>query len=276
MSITLDQLAEEARAGNRDSLEALVRGLQDPMYRLALRILGHPEQARDATQEILILVITQLSSFRGESSIKTWAYRVATRHVLRMRSRARRWTFESLADDDLGQPPNAIEPETLAHADARLLEEETFLGCTQAMLQALDADKRIAFVLGAICELDSHEAADILEISEAAFRKRLSRARAELDAFVGKHCGVADPANRCRCAHQVNLNVARGCVDPARLTYALSSRKTTVEALRALGEIREVRRSLELYRAQPAFEAPADYASAIRSMIDRATSLSVS
>jgi RNA polymerase sigma factor (sigma-70 family) len=272
----LESLAERAVAGDRDSLEALVRALQDPMYRLSLRLLGHPEQARDATQEALVLIVTQLSSFRAESSLKTWAYRVATRHLLRLRSRARKWTFESLADEELGQPPNAIEPAALQLADERLLEEEVFLGCTQAMLQALDPEKRTAFVLGAICELEAGEAAAILEISEVAFRKRLSRARAELDAFLRRRCGVANPASGCRCAHQVNHNVARGRLDPARLAHSSPFGKTTVEAFRALGDIRRVRRSLEIYRAQPQRHAPEDFAAGIRAVVDRSTALSVS
>jgi len=273
---TLDELARRAQAGDRDALEGLVRGLQDSLYRVALRYLGLPEHARDATQEILILVVTQLSTFRGESSISTWAYRVATRHLLRQRKRFRKLSFESLAEDDLGKPPNEIEAGTLEHAEQRVLEEEVFVGCTQAMLQALDKDQRIAFVLGAICELESGEAASILEISEAAFRKRLSRARAALDAFTAAHCGVADPKNRCRCAYQVNHAVACGRLDAAHLRFGKPVAKTSVEALRALGEIHGVRRALELYRAQPAFTISEDFARQLRAMIASATALSVS
>lgn len=273
---TLDALAERARAGDRDALEALVRGLQDPLYRLALRYLGLPEHARDATQEILILVVTQLSTFRGESSVSTWAYRVASRHLLRQRRRFRKLTFASLAEDDLGQPANAIEPKTLESAEQRVLEEEIFVGCTQAMLQALDKQQRIAFVLGAICELESAEAAFILEISEAAFRKRLSRARATLDAFTRAHCGVANPANPCRCAYQVNHAVACGRLDAAHLRFGKPVAKTSVEALRALGEIHGVRRALELYRAQPVFGVSEDFARRLREMIAAASAFGVS
>jgi len=272
----LDALALEAQRGDKAALEGLVRGLQDTLYRLALRVLGHPEPARDATQEVLILVVTQLSTFRGEASVRTWAYRVAMRHLVRQRRRGRRWTFEALADEDLGQPPNAIEPAALALADEALLEEEIFVGCTQAMLQALDARLRTAFVLGAICELESADAAYVLAISEAAFRKRLQRARDALDAFLGKHCGVADPKNRCRCAYQVNLNVARACTDPRSLRYAAPGRPTSVAAVRALGEFHAVRRSLEIYRAQPAFAAPEDFAARLRALIESAGALTLS
>lgn len=60
-------------AGDREVLDALVRGLQRWVYSLAVRMLWDPRDAEDATQEILIRVITRLSTFRGESSLGTWA-----------------------------------------------------------------------------------------------------------------------------------------------------------------------------------------------------------
>jgi RNA polymerase sigma factor (sigma-70 family) len=172
LSPALDGLAERAKAGDRSALEDLVRGLQDPLYRLSLRFLGNPAHAHDATQEILILVITQLGAFRAESAVSTWAYRIATRHLMRQRSRFRKASFESLAEDDLGQPPNAVEPETLASAEERLLEEEIFVGCTQAMLQALDPPHRIAFVLGAILELEARAQREFVSPEDFAERVR--------------------------------------------------------------------------------------------------------
>ena len=271
----LDELARRAQQGDRAALEALLRGLQDPLYRLALRFLGLAEPARDATQEILILVITQLSTFRGESAVCTWAYRVASRHLLRERKQTRRFTFEAL-EASLSQPPNEIDPDLLASAEDRLLQEELFLGCTQAMLNSLDVPQRIAFVLGAILDLEASECALVLEISEVAFRKRLSRARSTLDAFVAKQCGVANPENACRCAFQVNYARSQGRLDPLRFRFAQATDQTSLEALHTFGEIKRVRRSLELYRAQPVARAPEDFAEHVRAMIESVRTLSVS
>ncbi len=271
----LDELAGRAQGGDRAALEGLLRGLQDPLYRLALRFLGLAEPARDATQEILILVITQLSTFRGESSVSTWAYRVASRHLLRERKQSRRFSFEAL-EASLSQPPNRIEPDLLQSAEERLLEEELFLGCTQAMLNSLDVPQRIAFVLGAVLDLEASECAAVLEISEVAFRKRLSRARGTLDAFVAKQCGVANPENPCRCAYQVNYARSHGRLDPLRFRFAKPSDQTSLEALHTFGELKRVRRSLELYRAQPVARAPEDFAEHVRAMIESVRTLSVS
>jgi RNA polymerase sigma factor (sigma-70 family) len=270
---SLDDLVRLAQAGDRRALEALVRALQGRLYRLALRMLGQPEPARDATQEILILLITRLSTFRGESAISTWAYRIATRYLLREKTRARRGTLEQLADN-LGKPPSDVDPSALRFAEQRILEEELFIGCTQAMLQALEPSLRIAFVLGAICELGAPECAAILGIGPVAFRKRLSRARATLDEFLARHCGVADAENRCRCAYQINSNLARGRLDPRHLPYPVSRGKTTLEVLRACDEVGKVRRSLEVFQAQPAFEPTPDFAAQIRALLVSATALS--
>ena len=273
ISVTLEAMAEQAKTGDKGALEALVRGLQAPIYRLASRMLGLPEPARDATQEILILIITQLSTFRGESALSTWAYSIATHYLLREKQRARQSTFTSIAEH-LGQPPNEIDPATTGGVEERLLAEEVFLGCTQAILSALDAQLRIAFVLGAVCELPAPECASILGIESATFRKRLSRARATLDHFLTAHCGVANPANRCRCRYQVRRNLEQGRLHPASLLLRTSRARTSLDVLQAHAELTRVRDSIELYQAQPTFELPEDFARQVREMLASATTLS--
>lgn len=270
---TLEELADQARGGDRAALEALVRALQAPMYRLASRMLGRNEPARDATQEILILIITQLSTFRGESALSTWAYSIGTHYLLREKQRGRRESFATIAEK-LGEPPNAIDPATTGGVEERLLAEEVFLGCTQAILNALDAQLRIAFVLGAVCELPAPECAGILGIESATFRKRLSRARATLDHFLTTHCGVANAANRCRCRYQIRRNIEQGRLHPASLLLRTSRATTSLEVLQAHAELTHVRDAIELYQAQPPFELPEDFALHVRTMLASATTLS--
>src|SRR5918996_1393979 len=87
LSAALDGLARRAGEGDRDALRELVRESQHPMYRLALRFLGNPDDAQDACQEILIRIVTRLGTFEGRSKFTTWAYTVATRSLLRTRKR---------------------------------------------------------------------------------------------------------------------------------------------------------------------------------------------
>jgi len=102
MSDDLESLLERARSGDRDSLERLVEQIQGPVYNLALRMLWHPEDARDATQDILIRVITHLGSFRGDSRVQTWVYRVAANYLISARQgrvEAQGYTFDRFAND---------------------------------------------------------------------------------------------------------------------------------------------------------------------------------
>ena len=71
-----------AQAGDAAALEQLVLSVHDRVYRLSLRMTARPPDAEDATQEILIRVITRLSTFRGEAALSTWVHRIAVNHLL--------------------------------------------------------------------------------------------------------------------------------------------------------------------------------------------------
>jgi hypothetical protein len=87
MGSELEILVNRAKDGNKESLEALVLRIQDRIYGLALRMLYNPSDAEDASQEILLKIITHLSTFRGESAFTTWMFRVAVNHLLTQRKR---------------------------------------------------------------------------------------------------------------------------------------------------------------------------------------------
>jgi len=78
-------LVTRARSGEREALETLVGRHQTWIYNIALRMLSHPQDAQDATQEILIKALTTLSWFEGRSSFRTWLYRIVLNHVLNIR-----------------------------------------------------------------------------------------------------------------------------------------------------------------------------------------------
>ena len=72
-------LIDRAIAGDASALEALLAEITDPVFGLALRMLGHVADAQDATQEILLRVMTRLASFEGRSAFSTWVYRLSVR-----------------------------------------------------------------------------------------------------------------------------------------------------------------------------------------------------
>src|SRR3989304_10367475 len=103
------ELVRLAKGGSRADLEELVVCHQTWIYNLALRMVHHPEDAKDATQEVLIKLFTRLSTFDGRSSLRTWLYRIVINHLLNMkRSRAasRELTFAQYGQN-LDDTPDA-------------------------------------------------------------------------------------------------------------------------------------------------------------------------
>src|SRR6266702_8156940 len=81
-------LVEQAIGGDRAALEKLVLRHQAWVYNIAVRMVFRPHDAEEVTQEVLVKVITKLSAFKGESTFRTWLYRIVASHVLNMK---RRW-----------------------------------------------------------------------------------------------------------------------------------------------------------------------------------------
>src|SRR5262245_9971782 len=142
---TLDALAEKAKLGDSTALESLVRAVQRDVYGLALRFLWHPQDAEDATEEILVRVITGLGGFRGDSSFRTWLYRVACNTLLSLqaqRMERRAMSFDEFGEDlahGLADAPPGVENEP----ERVLLLEEIKIGCTLGMLLCLDREHRL-------------------------------------------------------------------------------------------------------------------------------------
>ena len=223
---SLDELARRAADGDRAALTELVREIQHPMYRLALRFLGNPDDAQDACQEILIRIVTRLGTFERRSKFSTWAYTVAVRSLLRTRKRLYESAvlgaeqFAPALDAGMGD----VDP-TLEEAEYRLLAEEVRISCTYGMLLCLPRPQRAAYVLADVLGLTDGEGAEILECSRAAFRQRVSRARRTLRFVIDNRCGLVDPANPCRCGRQIASGEAAGILDRARLPLARHPRQ---------------------------------------------------
>ena len=89
-------LVVRIQQGDGLALERLVRRHQPWIYNIVLRMVYLPEDAEDATQEVLVTIVTKLSTFAGRSSLRTWMYRIVVNHVRNMkrgRAEAAGWTF---------------------------------------------------------------------------------------------------------------------------------------------------------------------------------------
>ena len=254
------RLALAAAAGDRAALETLVRKHQRWVYAVAVRMMVSTADAADVTQEALVRVITRIGQFEGRSSFRTWAYRIVMNCFLD----AKRGRLEAIVTsfEGYGEELDKIPLEVLEDppsAERTLLVEEAKLGCMLGMLLCLDREQRIAFVLGEIFECPSPLAAEILDTTPAAFRKRLERARADLLAFMQERCGLMNPSNPCRCDKKTKGFIAAGWVDPASLKLTAARvrrvRAHSPERSRALDIIYE-ERAPWLFRHHPMLDGP--------------------
>jgi RNA polymerase sigma factor (sigma-70 family) len=264
--ITLEDIARQALGGDRDALDALVRALQGDVYGLALRMLWNREDAEDATQEILVRIVTRLSRFGFRSRLKTWAYRIAVNYVLDVKKSAierLHLSFERFADDLEG----GVQPASVGDTEDSILIEEVKIGCSLAMLQCLDRPHRAAYVLGEILEFSGPEAADVLAISPSLFRKRLQHAREVVLAFTKSHCGLVTDAAPCRCHRRVASASLADAGEARPVQFARHA--TSFQEARALvRQVDEARWAIEVHRTSQPRASSIDFAQRLLEAID--------
>lgn len=240
-------LVERACAGDEQALSELVEKIHGRIYTLAVRFLWHPQDAEDACQEIFIKVIHNLRTFKGESRFETWAHRVAVNTLLNIRKQAGAAFVEFSADLADGL---ADDTDFRSRPDYQRLLEEVRIACTSAMLQCLEGEMRISYILGEILEFDHMEAAIIMEIPEQTFRKRLSRARGKVNQFMLGNCGLANSENACRCNKRLTRAVQVKRLDPHNLIFSTSDASAVAfpAALERIRRLKDKRRAAALQR----------------------------
>lgn len=252
------EVINRALEGSNDAFEEIVRRFQDRIYALSLRMLSHPEDAKDATQEILIKVIKNLDSFRFEGTFQAWVFRIAANHLNTVR-KSRMERFEISWEKAVQLVDQAEAKGWLANPPAvpsKMLEIETRLRCTQALLTAMNRPHRLAFILGVIMDVSSREGAYILGISPEAFRKRISRARGHLKAFLKHHCSLFEIGNRCSCPGVLANHLQNGWTLPDKPVFMKNGYKTQSnemlkDCLKELDELSKVAILLKSFPESP-------------------------
>lgn len=214
------KLVRLAAEGDKGALEQLLTGVQDLVFNLSLRMLGTIHDAEDVSQEILIRVMTNLASFRGESAFTTWVFRIAVNHLKNYRKSMfaqQPLSFEYYGEDIVSGKEKDI-PDLTMGVDRNLLEQELKLSCTNVMLQCLDTDSRCIYILGTMFHVDSRLAAEILEISPEAYRQRLSRIKKKMAGFLDEYCGLSGKGV-CSCSKRISYAIATHRVNPEKPEY---------------------------------------------------------
>jgi len=169
-----DGLARRAARGDRAALEALLERHADRVHALCRRVVAHPEDAMDATQEAMIAVARGIAGFDGRSAFTTWLYRVVTNAALdELRRKQRRPDPVDVVGRDAAAAGPALDTVVAERLDI------------DAALAQLPPEFRVAVVLRDLCDLDYAAIAEVLDAPPGTVRSRIARGRALLAEILG-------------------------------------------------------------------------------------------
>jgi RNA polymerase sigma factor (sigma-70 family) len=264
-------LVDQAKNGDRAALEKLVLRHQAWIYNIAVRMVFQPQDAEEVTQEVLVKVITKLSTFKGECKFRTWLYRIAANHVINMRRRiVEGQTFAEFGAAIDRTPDLELPDPKSVPVELPLLVEEAKIGCTTGMLLCLDRKQRLVFTLGEIFGVSDTVGGEVLEMTADNFRQCLARARRDLYSFMNNQCGLVNERNPCRCPKKTKGFIEQGHVDPHHLHFVPqhveSVKNAAAETVREIEDVVEGQYAA-IYRDHP-FLQPADQISWFRRMLE--------
>ncbi|HUB31656.1 MAG TPA: sigma-70 family RNA polymerase sigma factor [Bryobacteraceae bacterium] len=176
------RLVEELRAGCESAYEELIARFQQSVYTLALRLLNDPAEAADVVQEVFLKVFRNIASFRGQSSLKTWIYRITVNEA----HNARRWFFRhrrrevelEAGTEEERDWEDVIADGSRSPFDMALDREQQAM--IQAALERINPSFRDAVVLRDIADLSYEEIGEVLSLSLGTVKSRILRGREAL------------------------------------------------------------------------------------------------
>jgi len=175
-------LVRELTEGSEQAYEALLLRFQQPVYNLALRLLNDPSDASDVVQEVFLKVFRNVGHFRGQSSLKTWIFRIAINEA----HNQRRWFFRHRHKEvgmEEEQEDARSRAEVLADSGQSpfdyVFDQEKQVMIEDA-LSRINPTFRAAVVLRDITDLSYEEIAEILQVSLGTVKSRILRGREAL------------------------------------------------------------------------------------------------
>lgn len=173
-SSTDEELVKKSQQNDERAFGELVGRYESKVYSLAMKMLRNPEDAEDVLQDTFLRAYRGIKSFQGNSTFSTWIYRITANSAL-MRLRKKQLPTVSIDDADERETPINIADWAPGPVE-QLLTQETQKAMSEA-IEALPPEFRQVFILRDVEELSNAEVADILDLSVAAVKSRLHRAR---------------------------------------------------------------------------------------------------
>jgi RNA polymerase sigma-70 factor (ECF subfamily) len=179
----------ELKAGSEEAYSWLIGEFHQPIYGLVYRIVNDPADAADTTQDVFLKVFRGMKHFHGESSLKTWIYRIALHEA----ANRRRWWFRHKAQETPIDPSATGEGEYSGHSHSYSYSEDRLVdpgesplekfahtevrAAVEAALQQVQEPYRTALILRDLEEMSYEEVAEVLQISLGTVKSRITRGR---------------------------------------------------------------------------------------------------
>lgn len=187
--MTENELIQGLRNGNEPAFRFLVDTYQDLVYNTAFSIVQNEEDAEDVAQEVFIQVFKSIHSFKGESKLSTWLYRIATTRsldLLRSRKSKKRFGFIQRLFGEGNEPLHEIPD--FNHPGIAMDRKENAAKLFRAINQLPD-NQRIAFTLHKLEDLSYQEISEVMSTSVAAVESLMHRAKQNLRKILEKATG---------------------------------------------------------------------------------------
>lgn len=182
-------LIERIIAGDQAAFTELVRRYEGKVYQLALRLTGNQMDANDVIQEVFLSVYQKLHTFRGQAAFSSWLYRItanASFAKLNQRKRAAAVSIDDVMPAVEGQSPGGTFSEWSQKPDTILFNKEARAALEKA-INDLPEEFRTVVILRDVENQSNQEVAEILNLSVAAVKSRLHRARLALRRTLGEY-----------------------------------------------------------------------------------------
>ena len=208
------ELIQRTLEGEKSALGQLIERHQPFIYNIAWKMEGDHTNASDLSQEALIKIISNLGKFNFQSSFQTWAYRIVRNHFLNSQRKSARVVASKF--QELGEALDSI-PNVDLSQEQKLEKAEAIkeirLTCLSGMLLCLTREQRMIYIIGEMFRANHTVGSEIMEMSKANFRMKLSKARKDLINFMQNKCGLVDKTNPCRCHKKVTVSIEAGLID---------------------------------------------------------------
>lgn len=256
----LDQIAS-ALEGDLASLERLILRHQSWIFNIAVNMTGDLDTSQDITQEVLLKVITKLSTYDpSKASFRTWLYRIVANHIINLRESEKERAMSELARHKDFNDFCAALPDTRRslRPGHELMVRETKTACLQCLLLCLGRKERLVFVLGAVFGAGDAVGSEICGISKANFRKIVSRSRSRVHNFFMRNCSLINEENPCKCGEKTRPLMKLGMMNERSLQAAHLAESTINDVMgETIGVLEDsYYEFMALFRSQPFYNGP--------------------